>query len=71
MRWGSFIFGLLLLLLGLFGGILLLFLGIPALILLIYGLTESPTEKVQREQLEEIKHLREEVKELKKADNAK
>ncbi|TRZ55495.1 hypothetical protein D4Q76_00370 [archaeon] len=74
MRWGSFIFGLMIFLFSLFfGGFgLLIILGLPAFCLMMYGLfSESSSEKAQIEQVEEIKKLREEVKELKKADNVK
>ena len=69
MRWGSFIFGLLFLLFALFGGFIsLLIFILPAIVLLLIGLGESESEKIQKEQFKETRRLRSEVQSLKNDD---
>jgi len=64
-NWGSFIFGILFLLAGIFTGFGILIFGPIALILLVIGLGESEPEKVQKKHLEETQKLREELQSIK------
>lgn len=68
MKWGSFIFGLLLLILALSDTVAFIILILPALLLLANGVGESEPEKTQKQQLQETIKLREEVKSLKNTD---
>ncbi len=68
MRWGSFIFGVIFIIIGLLTGFGIIIFGPIGLVLVVYGVGESEPEKVQKQHLEETKNLREEIQTLKESD---
>jgi len=65
MRWGSFIFGIIFIVIGILTGPGIIIFGILGFILVIYGLGESEPEKVQKQHLEETQKLREDLQSMK------
>ena len=68
MRWGSFIFGLLFLLFALSDIVIFIIFILPALLLLLNGLRESDSEKLQKKQIDETRRMRYDIQTIKNSD---
>ena len=68
MRWGSFIFGLLFLLFALSDIVIFIIFILPALLLLLNGLRESDSEKLQKKQIDETRRMRHDIQTIKNSD---